>query len=170
MKNSALTFDEETTMLNFLAQFKVALLAVFGVLLVAGCATPQTADTYTRGEALRAQSVEMGVIESLRPVKIEAGQTGVGTVGGAALGGVAGSALGSGTRASVAGAIGGAIVGGLIGSAIEKDVSKADGVEVTVRLDSGRMIAVVQEGTGAEFRPGDRVRVTSDGYTTRVSR
>jgi hypothetical protein len=31
-------------------------------------------------------------------------------------------------------------------------------------------VAIVQEGTGAEPRPGDRVRVTSDGYTTRVTR
>jgi outer membrane lipoprotein SlyB len=149
---------------------RLAVLAVLGATLVGGCATPQTGDTYTRGEVLRAQTVEMGVLESIRPVKIESGQTGVGTLGGAALGGVAGSALGSGTRASVAGGIAGAIVGGLVGTAVEKEVGKADGVELTVRLDSGRMIAVVQEGSGAEFRPGDRVRVTSDGYATRVSR
>ena len=154
----------------FVSRVRLVVLAVLGAAFVAGCATPQTGDTYTRGEALRAQTVEMGVLESLRPVKIENAQTGVGTVGGAALGGVAGSALGSGTRASVAGAIAGAIVGGLVGTAVEKEVGKADGVELTVRLDSGRMIAVVQEGSGAEFRPGDRVRVTSDGYTTRVSR
>jgi len=64
----------------------------------------------------------------------------------------------------------GAILGGMAGSAIEKDVTKANGVEVTVRLDSGRIVAIIQEGSGGEFRPGDRVRVTSDGYTTRVTR
>jgi hypothetical protein len=32
------------------------------------------------------------------------------------------------------------------------------------------MIAIAQQGTGDEYRPGDRVRVLSDGYTTRVSR
>jgi hypothetical protein len=32
------------------------------------------------------------------------------------------------------------------------------------------MLAVVQEGAFDEFRPGDRIRVLSDGYTTRVSR
>ncbi len=147
-----------------------ALALVALVLLAAGCAAPRNSDTYYSGEALRAQSVDLGVIESLRPVQIQQGQSGVGTVGGAALGGIAGSTLGSGSRANTAGAIGGAIVGGLIGSAIERDATKANGVEITLRLDSGKMIAVVQEGTGAEFRPGDRVRVLSDGRTTRVTR
>lgn len=156
-------------MREFLGYLRPVLAAVV-VAVLAGCAAPRTGDTYYRGETLRAQTVEMGVIESLRPVTIQGGPTGVGTVGGAALGGVAGSALGSGTRASVAGGIAGAIVGGIVGSAVEKEATKGEGVEITVRLDSGRTIAVVQEGTGAEFRPGDRVRVTSDGYTTRVSR
>ncbi len=151
-------------------RFTTALALVALALLAAGCAAPRTGDTYYRGEALRAQSVDLGVIESLRPVQIQQGQSGVGTVGGAVLGGIAGSTLGSGSRANAAGAVGGAIVGGLVGSAIERDVTKANGVEVTVRLDSGKLIAVVQEGTGAEFRPGDRVRVLSDGHTTRVSR
>jgi outer membrane lipoprotein SlyB len=157
-------------MLAFRARAKVALIAMVAALAVAGCATPRTSDTYTRGEALRVQSVELGVVESLRPVRIEGAPSGVGTAGGAALGGIAGSTLGSGSRASAAGAIAGAIVGGLLGSAIERDVTKAEGIEITVRLDSGRMIAIIQEGSGAELRPGDRVRVTSDGYTTRVSR
>jgi len=40
---------------------------------------------------------------------------------------------------------------------------------LTVRLDSGRMIAVAQADAGDAFRPGDRVRILSDGYTTRVA-
>lgn len=145
------------------------LLALATLVLVAGCAPERSGDVYQRGEALRAQSVEFGTIESLRPVRIDGGQSGVGTVGGAVLGGIAGSTIGGG-RGSTAGAVAGAILGGIVGSAVEKDVTKANGVEVTVRLDSGRMVAIVQEGSADEFRPGDRVRVTSDGYTTRVTR
>ncbi len=145
------------------------LLALATLVLVAGCAPERSGDVYQRGEALRAQSVEFGTIESLRPVRIDGGQSGVGTVGGAVLGGLAGSTIGGG-RGSTAGAVAGAILGGIVGSAVEKDVTKANGVEVTVRLDSGRMVAIVQEGSADEFRPGDRVRVTSDGYTTRVTR
>jgi len=146
-----------------------ALVTLAAMLSLAGCAPSRSADVYHRGEALRAQTVEFGTIESLRPVMIEGGQTGVGIVGGAALGGIAGSTIGGGTG-QVAAAVAGAILGGMAGSAIEKDVTKANGVEVTVRLDSGRIVAIIQEGSGGEFRPGDRVRVTSDGYTTRVTR
>lgn len=138
-------------------------------LLAAGCAPMRSGDAYHRGEALRAQSVEFGTIETLRPVVIEGGQTGVGTIGGVALGGIAGSTVGGG-RGSAAGAVAGAILGGIAGSAIERDATRANGVEITVRLDSGRMIAVVQEGSSAEFRPGHRIRVLSDGHSTRVSR
>ena len=147
----------------------IAVAAAAALLALGGCAPTRSGDVYQRGEALRAQSVDFGTIESLRPVMIEGGQSGVGVVGGAALGGIAGSTVGGGTG-QVAAAVAGAILGGIAGSAIEKDVTKANGVELTVRLDSGRIVAIVQEGSGAEFRPGDRVRVTSDGYTTRVSR
>jgi outer membrane lipoprotein SlyB len=147
----------------------VALAAVLGAsLVVAGCATPRAGDVYYRGETLRAQDVRLGVVESVRPVLIEGRDTGVGTVGGAALGGIAGSQIGAGTG-SVAAAIGGAILGGVLGNAIERDSSRRNGVEVTVRLDGGRTIAVVQEDIGERFRPGDRVRVVSDGYASRVS-
>ena len=71
--------------------------------------------------------------------------------------------------ANAAGAIAGAIVGGLVGNAVENNANQRNGVEVTVRLDSGRTIAVPQENAGENFRPGDRVRVLSDGYTTRVA-
>jgi outer membrane lipoprotein SlyB len=144
-------------------------LALVSLIFIGGCAPERSGDVYQRGEALCAQSVEFGSIDSLRPVRIEGEQSGVGTVGGAVLGGIAGSTIGGG-RGSAAGAVAGAILGGIVGNAVEKDVTKANGVEVTVRLDSGRIIAIVQQGSGEEFRPGDRVRVTSDGYTTRVTR
>jgi outer membrane lipoprotein SlyB len=151
-------------------RYFTAVAAALVLATLAGCAPSRSGDVYRRGEALRAQSVELGVIESLRPVRLEGGNSGVGTVGGAVLGGLAGSTLGGGSTAHAAGAVAGAILGGLAGTAIEKDVNRANGIEITVRLDSGRMLAVVQEGDGAEFRPGDRVRLLSDGYTTRVAR
>ena len=148
----------------------VTLASLLALATLAGCAPSRSGDVYRRGEALRAQSVEFGTIESLRNVRLEDARPGVGTAGGAVLGGLAGSTLGGGSRAHAAGAVAGAIIGGIAGHAIERDVNRANGIEVTVRLDSGRMIAVAQEGDGAEFRPGDRVRVLSDGRTTRVTR
>jgi outer membrane lipoprotein SlyB len=149
---------------------KISLVAVVLALsaAVAGCAPPLGPNHYYRGEALRAQSVEMGVVEGVRPVQFQGPDTGVGTVGGAALGGLAGSGVGGGAGQAAA-IIGGAILGGIIGNAVERDASRRPGVELTVRLDAGRMIAVVQDDMGEPFRPGDRIRVLSDGYRTRVA-
>ena len=147
-----------------------ALVAVVAAATFASaCAPTYSGDVYRRGETLRAQSVELGVVESARPVRIEAADTGVGTVGGAALGGIAGSTVGRGSG-SVAAAIGGAILGGIAGNAVEREANARPGVEVTVRLDNGRLLAVVQQDVGEGFRPGDRVRVLNDGRYTRVTR
>ena len=146
----------------------IATAALAVVLSVAGCATPVGPGYYHRGEAMRAQSVEMGVVESVRPVALGGPDTGVGTVGGAALGGLAGSDAGHGAGQAAA-IIGGAILGGIVGNAVERDANRRPGLELTVRLDSGRMIAVVQDDSGEPFRPGDRIRVLSDGYRTRIS-
>src|SRR5437867_9852953 len=97
----------------------IATAAMAAVLSVAGCATPVGPGYYYRGEALRPQSVEMGVIENVRPVALHGPDTGVGTVGGAALGGLAGSAAGQGAGQAAA-IVGGAILGGIIGNAVER--------------------------------------------------
>jgi outer membrane lipoprotein SlyB len=112
--------------------------------------------------------VRIGVVESVRDVRIDGTETGVGTATGAVLGGLAGSEVGKG-RGSVAGAVAGAVVGGIIGQSIEKSNADRKGVEVTVKLESGKLIAVVQEAD-EQFRVGDRVRVLSGQGATRVTR
>ncbi|MEO8850011.1 MAG: glycine zipper 2TM domain-containing protein [Casimicrobiaceae bacterium] len=138
-------------------------------LALAACAPSQRSDVYQYRQGMRAQTVEMGVIESVRYVQLSAPDTGVGTIGGAAIGGIAGSTIGGGGRANAAGAIAGAIIGGVVGNAVENNANQRNGIEVTVRLDSGQLIAVPQENAGENFRPGDRVRVLSDGRNTRVT-
>lgn len=152
--------------LKYPATLSLVALAAVGL---GGCAYPGGPNTYYSGQALRAQSVELGVVENVRPIQLQGPNSGIGAVSGATLGGVAGSAAGRGTG-QVAAVVGGAIVGGIIGNAVETDAARANGVELTVRLDSGRMIAVAQGDSGEAFRPGDRVRILSDGYTTRVAR
>ena len=146
----------------------VAALALSAAVAVSGCATPYPAGPYYYGPAPRAQSVEMGVVESVRPVGLQGPDTGLGTLGGAALGGWAGSGIGSG-GGNAAAIVGGVILGSLVGNTLEREAARRPGVELTVRLDAGRMIAVVQDAAGEPFRPGDRIRVVSDGYYTRVS-
>jgi outer membrane lipoprotein SlyB len=140
------------------------------ILALAGCATQQrSASVYRAGETQREQIVRMATIESLREVQIDRGQTGVGTGAGAVIGGVAGSGIGGG-RGSVVGAVAGAVVGGIVGQAVEGGSSLRPGLEITVRLDSGELRAIVQEADGQKFMPGDRVRLLTQGGVTRVSR
>ena len=138
--------------------------------LLAGCAQPGLGGgNYTRGQVRGEQSVRIGTVENVRDVTIDARDTGTGTLAGAAIGGVAGSTVGGGATANVVGAIAGALVGGIIGGAVEKSNNDRVGVEVTVRLEGGKMIAITQE-KDEDFRVGDRVRILSGQGSTRVSR
>ena len=135
--------------------------------LAGACAYPAGSRDYQGYQVMGEQSVRFGVVQDVRAVRLHAGESGVGTVGGAALGGLAGSTVGGG-NGQVAGAIGGAILGGILGSNVERSANERPGVEVTVQLDNGQYISVVQEADEA-FRPGDRVRVLSGRGTTRVT-
>jgi outer membrane lipoprotein SlyB len=83
------------------------------------------------------------------------------------IGGVAGSNVGGGSG-QILGAIGGVIIGSIIGHNVERQANEQSGVEVTVLLDSGKYIAVVQGGDES-FRAGDRVRILSGRNSTRVT-
>jgi len=136
--------------------------------LIAGCASSNSGDVYSRSETRRVQTVKMGVVEGIRLVKIEGTKSPIGTGAGAVVGGVAGSSMGQG-KGSMIGAVIGAVAGGLAGSALEEGVTRKDGVEITVKLDTGTMLAIVQEDSGEKFSPGERVRVLESGSETRVS-
>ena len=135
--------------------------------LLSACASSNSGDVYTRDQTRQAQTVKMGVVESVRTVKIEGTKSGVGTATGAVVGGVAGSTMGGG-KGKIITSVLGAVAGGLAGSAAEEGLMRKDGVEITVKLDSGGMIAIVQEAT-EQFNPGDRVRILEGGGTTRVT-
>ena len=134
-------------------------------LLLAGCPAGLGGSDYSRTQARTVQEVQMGIVESVREVTIEGTKSPIGAGAGAVVGGVAGSTVGGG-RGSVIGATVGAVLGGVGGAAAEEAVTRQKGVEVTVRLDSGRMIAVTQ-AADQEFRVGDRVRVLTGGGVTR---
>ncbi|WP_374267343.1 glycine zipper 2TM domain-containing protein [Zoogloea sp.] len=144
-------------------------MALLAAVTVVGCASGQGAGDYQRTETRRVMSVRMGVVESVRHVKLEGTKSPVGTLGGAAVGGIAGSTVGSG-KGSAIGAVVGAVVGGLAGAAAEEGITRAQGVEVTLKMDNGEMLAVTQEDGGENFQPGERVRLLQDGRTTRVTR
>lgn len=143
-----------------------------GSLAMTGCAyNSSSADVYTAGQAQREQTVRLGTVESVRAVAISSndGQpSGLGALGGGALGAVAGSAIGGG-RGSIATAIIGGIAGAVAGNAVENGVAKRPGVEITVRLDNGDLRAITQSANGEIFQAGDRVRLLSSAGVTRVT-
>lgn len=149
---------------------KLLILTAAAPLLFASCAqNSMTGDTYTRGEAGRAQSVNSGKITSIRSVKFE-GDNKAGAILGGIAGGFLGNEIGSGSTANTAGAIGGAAVGAALGSHLEQSIGSRQGIEITVKLDNGRSVSVPQEVNPREsFNVGDRVRVLSNGGTTRVT-
>lgn len=134
---------------------------------LAACASSNSGSVYSRDEARKTQTVRMGVVESVRQVRIEGTKSPVGTIAGGAVGGIAGSSVGGG-RGSAAAAVIGAVVGGLAGSAAEEALTRKDGLEITVKLDNGTLLAVVQEADVA-FSPGERVRLVESGGVTRVT-
>lgn len=138
-------------------------------LALGGCASSLTGDTYSRDEARAVQTVRMGTIESLRPVRIEGTRTPIGAGAGAVVGGIGGSTLGGGRGSAVAAVIG-AVAGGLLGAATEEGITRTQGVEITVREDDGLLRAYVQEvAEGELFRVGDRVRILTVNGTSRVT-
>jgi outer membrane lipoprotein SlyB len=134
--------------------------------LLGACAT--TGSGYSRNDLHAIESVQYGVIESVRPVNINGTQSGLGAGAGAVLGGVAGSQIGHGAG-SVAGALVGAVAGGLGGNYLENRATRTHGYEIVVRLADHHTISVVQ-GEGDSLRPGDRVRVVTGADGSRVER
>ncbi|MEB0138177.1 MULTISPECIES: glycine zipper 2TM domain-containing protein [unclassified Undibacterium] len=143
--------------------------AIAATSLLSACMSPSNSGSvYRAGQAQIEQNIRMAYVESVRNVTIDKGQTGVGTVAGAALGGIAaGKNIGGGSGAVAAGIVG-AIAGGVIGQKIEGSVSQKPGYEITVRLDNGEIKAIVQDADES-FRSGERVRLLTSGGTTRVS-
>lgn len=144
------------------------------VLLIAGtligCTGSLTGTTYSREEARRVQTVQYGTVEAVTPVVIEGRTQGiVGTGSGAVIGGLAGSTVGGGKGKSIATVVG-AVAGGLAGQAAEKSLTTKQGQEITLRLESGEILSVVQEVDDDQyFRPGDRIRLLKHSGVTRVA-
>jgi outer membrane lipoprotein SlyB len=144
------------------------ILVAFITVFLAACASSNSGSVYKRDDARKVQTVKTGVVESVRTVKLEGTKTPIGTVAGGAIGGIAGGSIGSGGRGSAVAAVIGAVVGGLAGAATEEVVTRKDALEITVKLDGGAMIAIVQEADEA-FKPGDKVRIVENSDTSRVT-
>jgi outer membrane lipoprotein SlyB len=146
---------------------RTTILAAALAMVLAGCITHESANVYSKHEAGREQTVRMATVDSVRNVRLEGSQSGVGAGAGGAVGGIAGSQVGHGAGSSVAAVLGG-VAGGVAGNVFENKATEKDALEITVKLDSGEMRAIVQEAD-QPFTPGQRVRLLSSGGVTRVT-
>ncbi len=125
--------------------------------LISGCASSNY-ETVPNASASSAQSLAMGTIVATRHVQIDGTSTNLGLYGGGIMGGAVGRTVGSGDGTILASA-GGAVAGAIVGKKVEKALTKKLAQEMTIELDDGRTIVVVQEVRDPQFNSGDRVSV-----------
>ena len=137
------------------------------LLVIAACAESRSGNVYTRDQARTAMTVLTGRVTGVQPVQIEGTKSPVGVIAGGAGGAALGSTIGGGSGRTVATVLGG-LAGAAGGAIAEEQITKKDGLEISVQLSSGETIAVVQEAD-EQFAVGESVRVlkSPDG-TTRV--
>ncbi|MCH6582017.1 MAG: glycine zipper 2TM domain-containing protein [Gammaproteobacteria bacterium] len=145
----------------------ITILPIVVTLLVSGCVSSKSGSVYKRDQARTVQRVELGIVEHVREVRIEGTQSGIGAAIGSVVGGIVGSEVGHGSGREIA-TILGAAGGGAAGATVEEATTRQEGLEITVELDNGRLIAVTQ-AADEPFNVGDRVRVLSGQGITRVT-
>ncbi|MCY4472522.1 MAG: glycine zipper 2TM domain-containing protein [Kistimonas sp.] len=138
--------------------------------LVSGCASDLGGNNYDRHELRQEQRVRFGTIISMEQVKVDGQESGGGALAGAAAGGIAGSSVGKGSGQGLA-VVAGALTGLVLGNQAEKSITRTTASNLTIQLDNGEYISVVQEiADPNSLRTGDRVKIFSQGRTSRVVR
>lgn len=148
---------------------RLAAVLLPAALATSSCAPLNTNSTYSSADIGRTAQISTGTIMSMRGVVVQAPQSGVGTFGGAALGGVAGSFIGRNDVAgNILGAIGGALIGGFVGTAAEGSLAQGQAVEFIIQEDNAPQPISVVQSNEDNFRPGERILLTR-GSRTRIS-
>ncbi len=141
---------------------------LLSALVLSACAT-SSPDVVRRDDAQRQSVVYDAVVLSIRDVKIDGSQSGVGGVAGAVVGGVAASTVGKGRGSDVA-AVLGAIAGAAVGNAMERGNTSEAAEELLLQFNNGERRTVVQGKGQDQLRPGDSVVVIQTGQRFRVVR
>jgi outer membrane lipoprotein SlyB len=144
--------------------------ALTAVLLLAGCASEDSGSgsrpVYTASQAGQVISQDAGMVTAVEEVVIQGSSSYPGAPGtGSQLGSAVGRSVLSGDPLAMVGAIGG-IMGGKAGANLDNQI----GDKITITLDSGKTITVVQARDKQQpIMPGERVVIES-GSTTSVVR
>ncbi len=132
---------------------------------IQGCAPSASGKVYTREQARQGMQVFYGTVKQVSEVSIEGTPSGLGALGGGAVGAGLGQTLGAGSGRTLSTIIGG-VAGVLAGQATEKGVTTKAALEIMVELDNGELLSVVQEND-VIFSAGERVRVLLEADGTR---
>jgi len=136
-------------------------IALYSALLLGGCVSSTSGNVYPRNQTRQAWTVEEGKVSDIKDVKIEGQQTSLGQIGGGYIGYEVGREVGGGHGNTIAGAVG-AVAGAVAGGATEERLTREQGYEITVALDKGASIAVVQ-AADQQFAVGERVKILRRG-------
>lgn len=136
--------------------------------LIAGCSTTSP-DVIQRGDAQRMSQVQDATVLSVRPVKVDGSQSGIGGAAGGVAGAVAGSSVGGRREGVVVGVLG-AVAGAVVGNAIERGATSEDAVEILLQMKNGERRAIVQAKGSETLNPGDAVILVTTGGKTRVTK
>lgn len=133
--------------------------------LAAGC--QGTGDLFGGSSSQQTQPIASnvngtGTIQSVDVVPRSQG-IGLGTLAGAAVGGIIGNQVGGGTGRTVATAAG-AAGGAYVGSEVEKRRKSGEIYKVTIRMDDGTTQSFAQEAAPT-IQQGDRVQITNGVLT-----
>ncbi|MFZ5556246.1 MAG: glycine zipper 2TM domain-containing protein [Pseudomonadota bacterium] len=139
--------------------------------LAGGCADlggtrygEQAAPVATAGEP---ETARYGKVTGLEVIQVDKDyQFGVGTVAGAVAGGILGHQFGGGSGKTLL-TIGGALAGAAAGTAAESKLNKQDAQKVTVAMQTGGSVTIVQP-VDSRLKNGMPVRVIGSGGTARV--
>jgi outer membrane lipoprotein SlyB len=138
------------------------------VLTLSACSTTSP-DVVQRNDAQRLSTVQDATVLSVRAVKVEGSQSGVGSVAGGVVGGVAGASVGGRREGIIVGVLG-AVAGAVAGNAIERTATREDAVEILLQMRNGERRAIVQARGNETLMPGDAVVLVMTGGKTRVTR
>lgn len=123
-------------------------------LLFTGCAN----NTYSSQNVGSIERIQYGEVVEARFITVS--DDGLGTLGGAIIGGLAGSVFGGG-KGKTAMTAAGALAGGAIGN----QMNQSQGQELRIRLENGEEFTTTTKAstTPSVFRAGDKVRVYING-------
>lgn len=140
---------------------KAVLLLLLSSMVLSACGASRGGRTYSDGEVRTVQRVYYGTVTSVEHVRVEDDPSGLGAVIGGVAGGVLGSMIGKG-RGRTLGILGGAAGGAALGHMAESGVRDYNALQLTVQLDDGSTVVIVQ-GEDEYFSAGDKVRIITTG-------